>query len=87
MSPLFAYLATWFTVQLSIFAEYIAPRPGVLADTVVFGCVYPAPFSIITIDTIFPPDTTAFALAPIPSPLIVMSGVLKKSLPPYLIMI
>ena len=70
-----------------ILLEKIAPSPGVFAKAVVFACVYPAPFVIMSILTIDPLETFAFALHPTPSPRIMMSGVLKKFSPPCFIII
>ena len=67
--------------------EKMALSPGVLAEAVVFACVYPIPFVIISMLTIDPFETFAFALHPTPSPTIIISGVLKKLSPPCFIII
>ena len=75
------------TLHDFIVVENIAPSPGVLAETLILPCVYPAPFCIISIEVIVPLLTLAFAFAPTPSPVIIISGVLEKLSPPCLIII
>ena len=63
----------------------MAPSPGVSAVTVVPFSVYPPPAVITSTAITFPLEILAFSFAPTPSPLTMMLGILKKSLPPLLI--